>query len=192
MKTSALVLALPALAAVTAAQQPDKKPPQAPPEFVQAMTPGPVHKELAKLAGDYTTTTKFKVGPGASAMQSTGTAKLSMILDGRFLQEENSGTSMGEPYNGMRVLGYNNGSKKYESVWTYTMATGMMTLTGSTPDSGKTIEFTASFDNEVGARQTLQITQRRLDDDRFVVELKGKNPDGTAGPTLETTYTRKK
>jgi hypothetical protein len=184
-------LSLAPLAAL--AQQPDKRPPQGPPpEILQAMRPGPVHKELARLAGDYTTLTRLEVGPGAPAMESSGTAKLAMILDGRFLREENAGTSMGEPYYGMRLLGYNNGSKKYEGVWTYTMSTGVMSLSGTSPDGGKTIDLTASFDNEVGARQTLQVIQRRLDDDRFVVELKAKNPDGTEGPTLETTYTRKK
>jgi hypothetical protein len=195
-----LVLAMTALAPLAAgAQQPgDKKPPakatsQAPPaEVLEAMTPGPAHQELARLAGDYQTLTRFRIAPGAPPVESSGTAKLVMILDGRFLREENAGTTMGQPYFGMRLVGYNNGSKKYEGIWTYTMSTSMMSLSGASPDGGKTIDFVATFDNPAGVRESLQIVQRRLDDDRFVVELVGNNPDGTPGPRLETTYTRKR
>jgi hypothetical protein len=189
-----LTLALAPLAAH--AQQPaDKKPqppPGPPPEVLRAMAPRPPHQELARLAGEYTTHTQFRPAPGAPPLESSGTAMITTILDGRFLREENAGTTMGQPYFGMRLIGYNNGSKRYEGIWTYTMSTAMMSLSGGSADGGKTIDFTATFDNEVGKRETFQIVQRRLDDDRFVVELKAKSPDGGEGPSLTTTYTRKK
>jgi len=58
---------------------------------MQSAMPGPAHKQLAKRAGEYTTVTKFTAQPGATPVDSTGTAKISMILDGRFLLEEDAG-----------------------------------------------------------------------------------------------------
>jgi hypothetical protein len=38
----------------------------------------------------------------------------------------------------------------------------------------------------------LTINMKRINDDRFTVEMILKGPDGAVGPTLETTYTRQK
>jgi hypothetical protein len=157
----------------------------------RAAMPGPVHKQLARLVGDYTTVTKFYVQPGATPSESDGTAKITSVLDGRFLMEENTGNMFGQPLKGLRYYGYNNGSKQYEGIWTYTRSTGIMTLTGKSSDDGKTINWTATYDDPRG-KQTLYVVSRQLDDDHLVVELIAKNPDGKNGPTIETTYTRKK
>jgi hypothetical protein len=159
---------------------------------MQSATPGAEHSSLAKLAGDYTTATKFFMQPGATPAESTGTAKLSMTLDGRFLVEDDTGTFMGQSIKGFKMVGYNNASKRYEGVWTYTMATGIMTLNGTSTDGGKTLNFVASFDGEGGKKETLQIVMKQTDDDHFVVELSGKLPDGKPGPRLVTTYSRNK
>jgi hypothetical protein len=92
----------------------------------------------------------------------------------------------------VRLVGYNNATKQYEASWTYSLSTAIMTMTGSGNDEGKLIEWAAHFMNEKGAKQSLYVTTRQLDDDHFVVELFGKTPDGEKGPTVETTYTRKK
>jgi len=159
---------------------------------MQSAVPGAEHSSLAKLAGDYNTATKFFMQPNATAAESAGTAKLSMTLDGRFLVEDDAGTLMGQSIKGFKMLGYNNSSKRYEGVWTYTMATGIMTLNGTSTDGGKTLNFVASFDGEGGKKETLQIVMKQTDDDHFVVELSGKLPDGKPGPRLVTTYSRSK
>jgi uncharacterized protein DUF1579 len=157
---------------------------------MQNATPGDHHSRLAKLAGEYTTVGKFSAASGAPPMEMGGEAKLSMSLDGRFLIEEDTGTLVGQPLKGFRILGYNNASKRYEGIWTYTMSTAIMTLNGTSADAGNTINFNASFDDQGGSKKKLQIVMRRMDDDHFVVEL----TDGSAGPKpmLVTTYSRKK
>jgi hypothetical protein len=157
-----------------------------------AATPGPVHAQLAKRAGEYTTVTKFSMQPGGQATESKGTAKITVILDGRFLLEEDAGMFMGQPTKGIRIWGYDNGTKQYESSWMYTGSTGIMRLTGNSDDGGKTIKFVATFNDESGTKQTFDAALRFLDEDRFVVGLYAKMPDGKAGPTFDTTYTRKK
>jgi hypothetical protein len=176
--------------------QSQQKPPQMSPEeqaqmqaMMQAAMPGPVHKQMAKRAGEYTVTTKFEM-PGAPASESMGTAKITAVLDGRFLLEENTGTSMGMPIAGMRLYGYNNAAKKYEAVWVYTMSTGTLPLTGTSNDDGKTVNYTGTVDNGSGGKETLNITVHQVDDDHFLVRLSAEGPG--AGAVLEETYTRKK
>ncbi|MBI1854232.1 MAG: DUF1579 domain-containing protein [Planctomycetes bacterium] len=153
--------------------------------------PGPPHKALAKLAGEYTTATKFTMS-GAPAEETKGTATLKMILGGRFLSEENATTFMGEPTQGMHLLGYNNAGSRYEAAWLYTGSTAILNLTGTSKDDGKTISLEGSFDDGAGGKTTLRIVLRTVDADHFVETLKSVESDGNEGPTLETTYTRKK
>ena len=160
--------------------------------YGQTSMPGPVHQQLAKRAGEYTTVTKFSVQPGAAAVESTGTAKLTAILDGRFLLEEDAGVFMGQQTRGTRIWGYDNGAKQYESAWMYSGSTGIMRLTGNTSDGGKTMNFVATFNDENGVKQTFDAALRLVDDDHFVVGLYARGPDGSRGPTFDTTYTRKK
>ncbi len=160
--------------------------------MMAAMTPGPPHQKLAKLVGDWTIKTKMTI-PGGPAEESEGTAKLAMAFDGRFLHEDDAGTMMGMPFKGGKLLGYNNGSKKYEAVWVYTLGTGMLTMNGASEDGGKTIKFTATFDNEIGVKETMNVTYKFADDDHFTVVLDGgKMPDGSPGPVMNAEYTRKK
>jgi hypothetical protein len=159
---------------------------------MSADKPGPIHEEMARRAGEYDTASKFWIKPGGEAMESKGAAKITPVVDGRFLLEESTGTQFGQPFKALRLSGYNNLTKQYESTWTYSMATGMMHMTGASKDDGKTIEWTASYTNDKGDKQNLYATTRYVDNDRFVVELVAKTPDGNKGPTLETTYTRKK
>jgi len=159
---------------------------------MQSATPGPAHKQLAKRASEYTTATKFTAQPGATPVDSTGTAKISVILDGRFLLEEDAGIFMGQETKGTRLWGYDNATKQYVSIWAYTGSTGLMNLTGTSKDDGKTVSFAATFNDDSGAKQVLEVATRQLDDNNFVVGLYAKNPDGSRGPAFETTYTRKK
>jgi hypothetical protein len=158
--------------------------------LAEAATPGPIHAGLMKRAGDYTTTATF-YAPGAEPQQSLGTAKLKSILGGRFLEEENSGDSFGAPYSGLRLFGYNNGSKQYEAIWIYNGSTAFLVLDGASDDNGKTVRYSGAFLGPGGARQTLRVTITQQDDDHFVVKLLGQGP-GDSTSTLETVYTRVK
>ena len=159
-------------------------------ENAQTANPGSVHQQLSKRIGNYKTSTKFTMQPGGPATESSGTAKITGALGGRFIIEENSGTFMGEAITGLRLTGYNNATKQYEACWTYTMSTAILTLTGTSADNGKTVTLRGSFSDEGGTRQNLKVNTRQLDADHFVVELIGETPDGKDGPVLATTYTR--
>src|SRR2546428_11304746 len=92
--------------------------------------PGPVHKQMARRAGEYTLVSKFVAKEGTPVQESKGTAKITSVLDGRFLLEENSSELLNRPFTGLRLYGYNNASGKYEGFWTYTGSTAIMRLSG--------------------------------------------------------------
>jgi hypothetical protein len=178
----------------TTAQPDSKQPAQAADKAMQDEAPekpGPQHEQLAKHVGEWTTATKI-IMQGAPAMESKGSVTIKMTLDGRFLQESADDTMMGAPVQSLKFTGYNTGSGKYEAVWMWTMNTSMMTMTGSSSDDGKTITFDAGVEQAKGKRDKLEITQKDVDDDHFVVTIKGFDPDPAQNAVMETTYTRRK
>ena len=189
-----------AQAPATTAQPPAAQPPAPTPhEHKHDMeshdspsAPSPAHEKLMQLAGEYTTAGEFFFKPGGKPIESAGTATLTAALGGRFLMEQNTGTMMGTPVEGSRMYGFNNGTGKYEAAWMYTSSTAIMNLSGTSADGGKTIVYTATYDDDMGAHRTVQVTLKVIDDNSFQIELSGKNPDGSQGPLLREVYTRKK
>lgn len=176
--------------------KPGQTPPAKPPEAahdaqaeMQDAMPGPIHQHMTKCVGEFTTKTKMS-GMGMPAEETTGTAKITMSLDGRFLVTEEEGTMMGMPFKSTKISGYNNAAKRFEGVWMYTMSTGMLTMTGSSDDNGKSITWKGTY-VEADGEHTLKVTTKHIDADTFVETL--SHADGQEeGPVMETTYTRKK
>ncbi len=152
-------------------------------------SPGAEHARLAKLVGEWTTVSKLTMA-GQPPMESTAAAKFTMTLGGRFLQEEGQSSMMGQPVSSVKLWGYNNDSKKYESVWMWTMKTSMLTMKGQSADGGKTVVYAASFDED--KPQPLTVTFKQADDDHFTVTVTGKDEATGMQTTMEESYTRKK
>ena len=76
--------------------------------YMKLATPGEPHKLFASLAGSWTTKTKSWMEPGKLPMESTGSAVMKMLLDGRFLQQEFTGEMMGQPFSGVGIDAYDN------------------------------------------------------------------------------------
>jgi hypothetical protein len=152
--------------------------------------PGEAHENMAKHAGEYTTATKFTT-PDGKVVEGKGTAKLTSILGGRFVQEENTGKFSDTQFTGLRLFGFNNATGKYEAIWTYSGSTAMMKLVGE-QTADKTVQFkgTIATGKEKDKKKTFTIVYHIMDDG-FTVELTEQTPDGK-GPRLETTYTRKR
>jgi hypothetical protein len=157
-----------------------------------ATKPGPEQEFLAKRAGEYIRTIKFVAQPNADATASTGTSKISVVLGGRFIVEENDDTVFGRPVSGTRIYGFNNIAKQYEAVSMYTGSTAIVFLTGTSSDGGKTIDLTGVTQNHRGEETPLHSIIRQVDDNQFIVTLMSAGADGKEAAFQETTYTRKK
>src|SRR6478736_2744682 len=90
-----------------------------------AGSPGPAHKALDGLVGTWKAEVKCWMQPDGSPDVTQGTAKVSWILKGRFLEEEFQGEMRGKPFTGRTLIGYDNVKQKFNSVWVSDMQTSM-------------------------------------------------------------------
>jgi hypothetical protein len=148
---------------------------------------GAAQQFLAKRSGTYTRVIKFVGQPG----EWKGTSKISVILGGRFIMEQNRDTVFGRPVEGIRIFGYDDSAKQYEMISMYTMSTAITKFTGTSTDGGKTVEY-AAMSSEPQGQVPLHALVKQIDDNHFVVTLSAKGADGQFKPFQETSYTRVK
>lgn len=182
------VLALQPPTAVPPAQPAAEPQTQASPDVTAAMDPGRRHLLLSRLVGDWEIAYSMEI-PGQPPLSSTGSATFSHALGGRFLHESGRGEMRGVPAEHFKVWGFNNGSGKYEAVWTWTLQTSMLTLVGTPSDDGRRIDWTATFDDELGGRQQFKVVMTFTDDDHFTLAM---SLGGEGGPSLRMSYSRLK
>jgi Protein of unknown function (DUF1579) len=159
--------------------------------YQKLATPGEPHKQLASLAGSWTTNTKEWMEPGKPPMEATGTAEMKMVLDGRFLQQEYNSTMMGRPYSGMGTTAYDNMRKKYVTTWIDTMGTGIFTMEGTGSPDGKTITMKGQHAKPDGGQMTHRAVWKIVDDNTQIFEMYGTHDHGKEMKMMEITYTRK-
>ena len=107
-------------------------------EMMKLGMPGEGHTVLNDLIGTWDYTVTYKMAPNAPEQTSTGKTTNEWILDGRFVKQNVAGTmDMGGqsmPFNGMGLIGYDNLSGQYQSVWIDNVSTAMMTSSKSSYD----------------------------------------------------------
>ena len=153
-------------------------------------TPGGPHKLLSKLEGSWTTKTTGWL-EGKPAMESTGTCKQKLVLDGHYLQQDYTGDMMGAPFSGINLLGYNNNTKKYESVWLDSMSTAIYYFVGKGSRDGGTITQECSYVDPVRGPAVWRSVTRIKDDDTLKFEMFITPKDGKKEKMMEMTVARK-
>ncbi|MGH7261189.1 MAG: DUF1579 domain-containing protein [Nitrospiraceae bacterium] len=154
-------------------------------------TPGEPHKLFASLAGSWTTTTKEWMEPGKPPTESTGTAEMKMVLDGRFLYQEYNSQMMGQPYAGIGIDAYDNMTKKYVTAWIDSMGTGIFMMEGSASADGKTITLKGSHPEPGGGRMSHRAVWKIVDSNTQTFDMYGAHSGGKEMKMLEIAYTRK-
>jgi hypothetical protein len=159
----------------------------------EAGTPGPGHAVLKNLEGDWTVLNRMWMKPGDEPMKSEGTSSIEWVLGGRFLQQKYKGDWMGQPFDGMGIVGYDNVKKEYVSIWMDSMATGIMRGKGRYDKGSKTIKDEGTYScpikgGDVDYRSEWKIGGK--DKNNFTMFT--KDPDGKEFKMMEITYTRAK
>ena len=157
----------------------------------QMATPGEPHKLFATLAGSWTTTNKEWMEPGKPPTESTGTAEMKMLLDGRFLYQEFTGNMMGQPFSGVGIDAYDNMTKKYMTAWMDTMGTGIFMMEGTASADGKTITLRGSHPEPGGGKMTHRAVWKIVDNNTQTFDMYGAHHGGKEMKVLEISYTRK-
>ena len=199
IRSTAVVLCLLALALAVPAVAQEEPKPAAPPmdaamqeAMMKAMTPGEPHKHLAKMAGDWTYTSKMWMAPGQPPMESGGTMHAETILGGRYLQATWKGDMMGMPFEGRATEGYDNLAKKYVSTWVDNMSTGIMYSTGTCDADHRKCESKGTMiDPMTGKDSYMRSVINWTDDNNFVMQMYGPDPSGKEFQWMEMTVKRK-
>ena len=189
---TACALAGAAFAQAPSGLKPESTPQAAPSSAAHAAKAEPPQQTMAARAGEYTRVIQFVNAAGAQGPPSLGTSKISVILDGHFLLEENSDVVFGKPVHGMRIYGYNNATGNYEAAWMYTLSNAILMLTGSSNDGGKTVDYSGESATADGEKLRLRAHFRQVDADQFVITIANVGESGKEIPFQQTTYTRKK
>ena len=153
--------------------------------------PGPGHKALEHFVGNWKAEVKCWMEPDGPPHESKGTAKVSWIMKGRFLQEDFAGEMMGKPFQGRSVTGYDNMTQSFNSVWFSDMQTSMFTTQGQGENGNQviTLEGKSSCPATGQTDIPMKVVLRVLGPNKHTFEMF----DASRGnaKTMEITYTRK-
>jgi len=159
--------------------------------YTKLAAPGEQHKQLASLAGSWTTKTKEWMEPNKPPVESTGSAEMKILLDGRFLQQELTGQMMGKPFSGIEITAYDNVLKRYVTSWMSTMGTGIFTMEGTASTDGKTITLKGQHAEPGGGYMKHRAIWKIVDNNTQTFDMYGTHPGGKEWKMMEMTYTRK-
>jgi len=158
-------------------------------KWAEMATPAENHKALDSMIGTWSASTKWWAAPGTEPMTSTGTCTNSWVLGGRWVRTDFKGEMMGQPFDGIGYMGYDNFKKKYVSTWMDSMSTAVMIAEGTMKDGVCTL--TAEFDDFItGKKSSIREVFKVIDNDHHVMEMYGPAPDGTEYLMMVIKYTR--
>ena len=152
-------------------------------------TPGEPHKLLAKLEGSWNTRTRgwFE---GKQTMESSGTCEQKLVLDGHYLQQDYTGSMDGMPFSGINLLGYNNHTQKFESIWIDSMSTAIYFFVGKGSADGRTITQECSYIDPVRGPAVWRSVTRIKDDNTLEFEMFITPTVGKEEKMMEMTVSR--
>jgi len=156
------------------------------------MTPGPMHKWMAKFNGTWEADITGYMDP-TKPEKSKATNVNSTIMNGLYQVGDYTGNMMGMPFQGHSIMGYDNAKKMFVSTWIDNMGSGMIFMTGTYDDAAKTLTLKGKQtdpmtgkDSEI--REVMQIT----DDNNYTLKMYGTGPDGKEMIFMEGAFKRKK
>ncbi len=197
-----LILGL-GLALGVAAQEKPKKAaakPASPPDekaemeaWQKAMTPGEGQKKLEPFVGTFDVRVRTWTDPSKPPEDTSGTSVNSWVLGDRYVQMKYDGVFMGENFNGIGFTGFDNITKKYQSVWMDTANTCMISSSGAFDAGGKTLTLKGT-NNDPLTGKAIPFEERIAiaDADHHSLEMWAKRSDGKMSKMMEIQYTRKK
>ncbi|MEI9908677.1 MAG: DUF1579 domain-containing protein [Bacteroidota bacterium] len=157
------------------------------------MTPGDVHKMMAKWDGTWNGEVTMWMYPGVPPEKSKSIAINKMVLNGLYQQSTHTGNMMGMPFNGMSTTAYDIHNKEFISTWIDNMGSGIMVLKGPWDEATKTVNLKGRMTDpgtkgDVDVRETFKI----IDDNTQEMEMFVMMPDGKEFKTMNIKYSRKK
>ena len=161
--------------------------------WMDYMTPGDVHKMMAKWDGEWNEEISHWMKPDEKPTKSSASCVNKMILGGRYQESKHSGSFFGSPFEGISTTGYDNKKKIFVSSWVDNMGTGIMNMEGTWDDQTKTMNLSGKCtDPMTGKDCKVRETFKIIDDDTQVMEMYMTQPGQKEYKTMEIKFTRKK
>ena len=162
-------------------------------KFELSKTSG-VHFQLSRLVGEWEGTSKTWFEPTVVADESPVRGSMRLVLDGRFILHEYTGSFAGKALEGITIFGYHLGLKKFQSAWidSFHNDTALMFSEGSRNSEefkvlGSYAYVTPEAEQHWGWRTELEI----LSDDELVITAYNISPAGEEAKATELRYTRR-
>jgi hypothetical protein len=114
-----------------------------------------------------------------------------MILDGRYLLQHYESSFQGEPYKGVMLLGHDNLTQEYWSLWIDSLSTGYSLARGrETPDGA--IELKGELQNPLTpAGRPFRTVIRHAHDGSSTLSMFDTRADGSEFQVMELTYRKR-
>lgn len=183
--------------ALARSTQPDRKISQ---EEMQKMAeqmmalaqPGAEHESLGRMAGEWVTRSTFTMMPGQPAQSADGASSSRMILGGRFLEVRNSGEFMGQPFEGLTIVGYDRRHDRYTVVAYDNMGTYYVAAEGVKQPDGSLLLSGTTHDPKLNHTEKYDFVFHQKDADHILWEIWFHQPDGSRQRLVSSEFTRKK
>jgi hypothetical protein len=161
-------------------------------QWLKYSAPSEHHQKLSTLAGNWTINVKHWHDPASAPEISSGTAEMKWVLGNRFLEMHVVSEAMGQPFEGMGVLGYDNFRKQYVTGWVDSMNTAVFTSKGSVDATGKVFTFTGTCDDIMTGRRDVnhRAVMTIVSNDKITEEMFAPGADGKEFKAMEITYER--
>ena len=160
--------------------------------WMKYATPSEGHKIFESLAGRWKHTIRWWTAPNTDPEISEGTNTNTLILGGRYLEQEAQGTAMGQSFEGRGISGFDNLTHEYQSVWIDNMGTGMMNSVGKYDAPTKTLTEQGTMDDCVtgDSKSPFRSVMKWADDKHYTYEMYTRAPDGKEFRSMEILYER--
>ncbi len=159
--------------------------------WMDYMTPGPIHEMLAKSVGDWKTISKFWMDPSGEPMVTEGTGKTEMILGGRYQKSTHYSSMMGMETEGISIIGYDNATEEFTSIWIDNIGTGTAVAKGRYDESTNSITLKGTMVDPM-SKQDMNFREvyKFLDNDHHLLEMYVVN-NGQESKSMEIEFIRK-
>ena len=149
------------------------------------------HLRLANLAGSWNGYTHTWFEKDILADESPMRGKISLVMDGRFIKYEYSGTINKDPFEGVMIWGFDLANTKCQCSWidSFHMGTGMMLSEGTETGFGFTVlgsYGSSDMPEPWGWKTELEI----INSDQFILRAFNISPTGDEAKATETIYHR--
>ena len=160
--------------------------------YMEFMTPGAMHKWIAKWNGNWNVEMTSFMDP-ANPQKSNGTGVYSSIMNGLYQVGDFTSTMMGMPFQGHSITGYDNAKKLFVSTWVDNFGSGIIYMTGTYDEATKTLNLKGNqTDPLTGKDAYIREEMKIVNDDTYNLLMYGPGPDGKEMLFMSGVFKRKK